>query len=61
MNVRGIVLFLALLLLTSALMRLPKLYEGLMKGVVDLAGLIACRFELFSAGMFMMLASALPH
>ncbi|WP_316397317.1 hypothetical protein [Bradyrhizobium sp. 33ap4] len=53
--------YLALLLFTSALLRLPKLYHDLMKGAVDLTALIALRFEVFSAGMLFLLASALPR
>jgi hypothetical protein len=60
MSTHRIVIFLALLLLTSAAIRAVKVYSDLRKGVVDLDNVLACRFEMSSGAMFTMIAASLP-
>lgn len=61
MNASAAALYLGLLMLTSAMFRLPGIYRDMMEGVLDIAKLLNTRFEMLSGAMLVLLSSSLPN
>ena len=60
MTAGNIALMLGLLLLTTAAMRMPGIYDRMMRGSIDLAEVLRFRFDALSGAMLMLLSTALP-